>query len=396
MEPFEYLNRTRLVFGEGALDQLGSWARQLRFRSTLLVADRGMVACGYVDRARQLLEAQGIGVVPFHDFGENPDTREVEAGREVAARAAIDSLVALGGGSSLDCAKGINFLLTGGGSMRDYWGHGKLSARGASPRAPQMFPQMLPQMLPMIGIPTTAGTGSEAQQYALISDAETHTKMACGDEQAAFRVAILDPCLTLTMPRELTATTGYDAISHAVESYVTRRRTPLSRLYSLEAWRLLERNYERVLADPDDVAARGEMLLGSYLAGMAIEASMLGAAHSCANPLTRHHGVAHGQAIALMLPSIVRWNGQVVDDLYAELLAAAGREGTRGSSAFRLAERLEVLRRAGGLPESLRQVQIEKTDLPLLAAEAAQQWTGNFNPRQWTEEGALEVYQTAL
>lgn len=392
MEPFEYLNRTRLVFGEGALDQLGSSARQLRFRSTLLVADAGMVRCGYVGRARQLLEAQGIGVVPFHDFGENPDTREVEAGREVAARAAIDSLVALGGGSSLDCAKGINFLLTGGGSMRDYWGHGKLSARTDHPTDPQM----LPQMLPMIGIPTTAGTGSEAQQYALISDAETHTKMACGDEQAAFRVAILDPCLTLTMPRELTATTGYDAISHAVESYVTRQRTPLSRLYSLEAWRLLERNYERVLACPEDVTARGAMLLGSYLAGMAIEASMLGAAHSCANPLTRHHGIAHGQAIALMLPSIVRWNGQVVDDLYAELLAAAGRAGTRGTSAFRLADQLETLRRTGGLPESLRQFQVEKTDLPLLAAEAAQQWTGNFNPRQWSEEGALEVYQTAL
>jgi len=252
-------------------------------------------------------------------------------------------------------------------------------------------------MFPMIGIPTTAGTGSEAQQYALISDAETHAKMACGDEQAAFRVALLDPCLTLTMPRELTATTGYDAISHAVESYVTRPRTPLSRLYSIEAWRLLECNYERVLTVPGDVAARGAMLLGSYLAGMAIEASMLGAAHSCANPLTRRHGVAHGQAIALMLPPIVRWNGQVVDDLYGELLRATGRQGTAGISASSLlAERLTELRRAGNLPATLRQFDIEKTDLPLLAAEAAQQWTGNFNPRQWSEEGALEVYQSAL
>lgn len=388
MEPFEYLNRTRLVFGEGAFDRLGSWARQLQCRRTLLVADAGMVSCGYVDRACQLLEAEGIGVIPFHGFGENPDTREVEAGREIASRERIDSLVALGGGSSLDCAKGINFLLTGGGTMRDYWGHGKLSARTDS--------QMLPQMRPMIGIPTTAGTGSEAQQYALISDAETHAKMACGDEQAAFRVALLDPVLTLTKPRQLTATTGYDAISHAVESYVTRRRTPLSQLYSLEAWRLLEGNYERVLTAPSDLAARGAMLLGSYLAGMAIEASMLGAAHSCANPLTRRHGVAHGQAIALMLPSVVRWNGEVVDDLYGQLLAAAGRQVIAGSAAALLAERLAELRRAGGLPATLRQFRIEKTDLPVLAAEAAQQWTGNFNPRQWSEEGALEVYQSAL
>jgi alcohol dehydrogenase len=127
-----------------------------------------------------------------------------------------------------------------------------------------------------------------------------------------------------------------------------------------------------------------------------MEASMLGAAHSCANPLTRRHGVAHGQAIALMLPSVVRWNGEVVDDLYGQLLAAAGRQVIAGSAAALLAERLAELRRAGGLPATLRQFRIEKTDLPVLAAEAAQQWTGNFNPRQWSEEGALEVYQSAL
>jgi alcohol dehydrogenase len=384
MDSFEYLNRTRLVYGEGALDQLGSWAKRLGFKRTLLVADRGMVVCGYVDRARQLLTEEGIGVVAFHEFGENPDTREVERGRDVAFREGIDSLVALGGGSSLDCAKGINFLLTGGGEMRDYWGHGKLSDRTDRP------------MAPMIGIPTTAGTGSEAQQYALISDAETHTKMACGDEQAAFRLALLDPCLTLTMPRELTATTGYDALSHAVESFVTRARTPLSQLYAREAWRLLERHYERVLGESTDLPARGAMLLGSYLAGMAIEASMLGATHSCANPLTRHHGVAHGQAIAVMLPSVVRWNGSVVDDLYSQLLEVAGQPSVVGTPASRLADRLTELRRVGGLPETLHQLRVDESHLPGLAAEAAAQWTGNFNPREWSREGALEVYQAAL
>ena len=148
------------------------------------------------------------------------------AGR-VAAAAGVDSIVALGGGSSLDCAKGINFVLTGGGTMRDYWGYGK--ARGT--------------LLPSIGIPTTAGTGSEAQSYAIISDAETHVKMACGDPGIAFRVAILDPALTVSQPRAVTAIAGYDALSHAVESYVTLKRTPISDLFAREAWRLLSTHY---------------------------------------------------------------------------------------------------------------------------------------------------------
>src|SRR5215813_12581018 len=172
MQLFDFHSRTRLVFGSGAFEHLGELAREIGFNRVLLVADHGMVSCGYVGEALKLLEASGVEVFPFHEFGENPDTAMVEAGRAFAAQLDIDSIIALGGGSSLDCAKGINFTLTNGGSMRDYWGYAKVSSKpGAKP------------MLPMIGIPTTAGTGSDAQTYALISDAETHVKMACGDPQ---------------------------------------------------------------------------------------------------------------------------------------------------------------------------------------------------------------------
>src|SRR5206468_5266910 len=235
----------------------------------------------------------------------------VETGRVYAASCGVDSIVAVGGGSSLDCAKGINFVLTNGGTMRDYRGFGK----AARP------------MLPSIGVPTTAGTGSEAQTYALISDSETHAKMACGDPKAAFRIAILDPALTVTQPREVTAIAGYDAISHAVESYVTTRRSDASDLFARDAWRLLEGHYERVLDAPDDRLARGAMLWGAHEAGIAIEQSMLGAAHACANPLTARYGTIHGIAIAVMLPHVVRWNAQHVGNRYAELL-------DRGPAAF--------------------------------------------------------------
>lgn len=387
MESFDFHSRTRVIFGLGAFERLGQIARELDFKRTLLVADNGMLACGYVDEAAALLTAAGIEVFSFHNFGENPDTRMVEAGRAFAASTKVDSIIALGGGSSMDCAKGVNFVLTGGGEMRDYWGHDKLSASADKP------------MLPMICVPTTAGTGSDAQSYALISDAETHVKMACGDRQAAFCAALLDPRLTLTMPAELTAVSGYDAVSHAVESFVTKKRNPISDLYARQAWLLLEANYELVLATPDNLEARGAMLLGAHFAGLAIENSMLGATHACANPLTKNFGTTHGVAIGLMLPHVVRWNKDAVGARYKELARIAGLVADNADEANAveaLARRLEQLRNAGGLPGSLQAAGISTPDFPKLAEEAAKQWTGGFNPRDWTFQGAMEVYEKAL
>lgn len=379
MKSFDFQPRTRVVFGAGVIDRLGDLARELNFKRTLLVADHGMVASGHVDEAVGPLEKAGVEVVRFHDFEVNPDTRMVEAGTAFASPLKIDSIIGLGGGSSLDCAKGINFLLTNGGRMSDYHGYGKA----------------MQPMLPMIAIPTTAGTGSEGQTYALISDAETHVKMACGDPKAAFRVALLDPALTLSQPPSITATSGFDAIAHAVETYVTTKRNPLSEIFSREAWRLLEPNYERVLRQPDDLEARGAMQLGAYYAGVAIENSMLGATHACANPLTARYGTAHGAAIAMLLPSVVRWNESVAADQYAKLLSwssSAGRFQGVGATEG-LARRLEELTEAGGLRQNLRANGITESDLNDLAIDAAEQWTGTFNPRPFSKEGAIEVYQ---
>jgi alcohol dehydrogenase len=380
MEQFDFQTHTRVVFGEGTFDQLGALARELGFRRTLLVADRGLLDCGYVEEASRLLTKSDIAVFTFHDFEINPDSTMIEAGRDFAAPLRIDSIIGLGGGSSLDCAKGINFLLTNGGVIEDYWGFGKA-------RNP---------MLPMIGIPTTAGTGSEAQSYALISDARTHVKMACGDQKAAFRIAILDPHLTLSQPAGVAATAGFDAISHAVETYVTTKRNAFSVLFSGEAWRLLEANYEQVIINPRDIRARGAMQLGAYYAGMAIENSMLGAAHACANPLTAHYDTAHGVAIARMLPSVVRWNGSAVNSLYGELLSMSDNRFDRNDPSKAMASRLERLIEAGGLAGNLGQLGIDEADLSVLAAEAAGQWTGRFNPRPFSAIDALEVYRCAF
>jgi alcohol dehydrogenase len=369
-----------VITGDGSIDRLGEVAKELGFSRTLLVADTGLVKAGHLEHARASLEAAGVAPIEFSNFGPNPDADMLEAGRRHAADSGVDSIIGLGGGSSLDCAKGINFLLTQGGTIHDFQGYGK----AAKP------------MLPMIGVPTTAGTGSEAQSYAIISDPRTHKKMACGDPKAAFRAVILDPRLTLTQPASVTAAAGYDAMAHAVESFVCTARNVQSQERSLEAWRLLEPNYERVLAAPGDLDARAAMQLGAFHAGTAIELSMLGATHACANPLTARYGTTHGDAIAILLPHVVRWNSTVAASLYGDLQRLSGR-GLRGlNAAEALAQRLAELAVLGRLPVTLRDAGASRGDLMTLAEEAAAQWTGTFNPRPFDARGALEIYQCAF
>jgi alcohol dehydrogenase len=382
MIPFDFQPRTRIVFGPNTVDSLGNLAGELGARRALVVSDPGIISVGHTQRGVDALKAAGIEVHVFDGVKENPTTENVEQGLQFAKRYDPELIVGLGGGSSMDCAKGINFLYTNGGRMQDYWGEGKA----------------LKEMLPMIAVPTTAGTGSESQSFALISDAATHVKMACGDKKASFRTAILDPQLTVTQPDSITALTGTDAITHAVETFVTTKRNPASMAFSREAWRLLAGNFERVLEQPSDLTARSGMQLGACFAGLAIENSMLGATHALANPVTANFGVVHGQAVGLMLPYVVRYNAPVVNDSYVDLLelaacahgAPAPRTGADG-----LAEFLTSLVERAGLPTCLSQCHVERDVLPKMAAEAAEQWTGRFNPRPISTESLLELYEQA-
>ena len=380
MVPFEFQPRTRVVFGPGVVTRAGQLARDLGFRRTLVVADPGIREAGHTGRVLESLTAAGIEPFLFAAFGMNPDSAMVTAGAVFAAPLNVDSIIGLGGGSSLDCAKGINFVLRNGGSIADYRGYGKVTT----------------PLLPMIGIPTTAGTGSEAQSYAVIADASTHMKMACGDPSAAVRLAILDPELTLSAPRQVTAMAGYDAIAHAVETAVTTKRTELSDTFSHQAWRLLCDAFERVMLYPADTEARSAMMLGAHFAGMAIEQSMLGAAHACANPLTARYDIPHGLALAMVLPHVVRWNGTAAKDRYAALLGAPRRRARDEDPAETLARRLEDFALAGHLSTSLSASGVDAAAIPQLAAQAAQQWTGTFNPRPFDSAGAEEIYRAAL
>ncbi len=382
---FDYQLRTRLVFGVNSLDRLGELARDIGARRALLVTDAGLVAAGHVERALRNLEAARLRVTLFDEAKENPTTRCVDACVAKAKAAAIDTIIGLGGGSSMDTAKGCNFILSNGGRMQDYWGVGKATQ----------------PMLPFIAIPTTAGTGSECQSAALIADEKTHQKMACLDPKAAARMAILDPGLTLSQPPRVTACTGIDAIAHAVESAVTTKRNAVSAMYARESFKLCVTSFPEVLLSPNDIDARGRMLLGAALAGLAIENSMLGAAHAAANPLTAHYGIVHGQAVGLMLPAVVRFNGEQATALkdYAELASApeiASANGGHEHAWKALIERLEMLLALAGMPASLAECGVKRAAFPTLAEEAARQWTAGFNPRKVGTENFERLYEAAF
>ncbi len=361
-----------IVFGPGTRGEIPELVLSAGFKRPLLVTDPGVRATGHVDEVAESLRAAGTNPSVFDNVMQNPTTATVASGVEFARGHAPDLIIGFGGGSAMDAAKGINFIYTNGGVMEDYEGTGKATR----------------PMLPSFGVPTTAGTGSEGQSYALISRAEDHRKMACGDPGARFRVAILDPELLSTTPRAVRFVTGIDAIAHAVESHVSTRANPVSRLFSRHAWERLSRSFVASLAPESDLAVRGDMLLGAHLAGAAIEASMLGAAHACANPLTARCGIVHGLAVGLLLPHVVAYNSPTAGREYDDLAKAALSQGD-------LPDLLTQLFAAGGMPLRLRDHGVELESLPTLAAEAASQWTAQFNPHPVQETDLHAIYESA-
>jgi alcohol dehydrogenase len=385
LQPFDAQPRVRLVFGVGCSERTGQLACEYGAKRVLLVTDSGIVAAGHAEKIKAILEGSGLYVALFDHSDENPTASTIARCVQFAREAGVDFIIGLGGGSSMDTAKGCNFVLTNGGDIRDYAGTGKA----------------VKPLLPLIAIPTTAGTGSECQSYALIADDKTHSKMACGDPKAAAKVAILDPLLTLSQPPRVTACAGIDTITHAVETAVTTRRNALSLIYSHEAFKMSVASFPQVCENPKDLEARSRMLLAAAFAGTAIEFSMLGAVHSCANPLTAHFGIVHGQAVGIMLPHVVRFNAENPEArrAYAELASAPEiaciSEG-EDYAVEALIQRLESFLNLAKIPRSLADCGVKESSISIMAEEAARQWTARFNPRSLTVDDFKELYQAAF
>jgi alcohol dehydrogenase len=352
---FDFRPRTRILFGAGEFARLGEVAREQNATRCLLIAGQNSVDSGHAPEAVRSLKARRMDVFAFHDFTASPTVAMLEAARDYAAPQAVNLVVGLGDGAALDFAKLVNVLLSNGGSIRDYRGYGKVPK----------------PLLPMIAVPTTAANGSEAQGNAAIADPAARSKMICGDPKIFYRTAILDPKLTLGKPA---AVNGYIAISNAVETLLSTRRTPISECFSREAWRLLNASFARAVRVPEDLEARSGMLLGAHFAGLAVEYAALGPAHACAQPLVENYQLSPGAAVALVLAPALEWIEQ-------------GEE---------LILRLEELAALAELPRSLRDTAVPEQALPRLAEEAAAQWSGRFSSRPFDAAAALEIYRAAL
>ncbi|NCB62369.1 MAG: iron-containing alcohol dehydrogenase [Clostridia bacterium] len=373
----------KIYFGRGSLDSLGSIMEELGLKKVLVVTDKGIVGCGIAEKALAPLRAAGAETVLFDGVVPNPTNAVVQAGYELASRSGVDGIVAVGGGSPIDTAKAINILLSNEGPIQRYEGPNKVKNRG----------------LPLVAVPTTAGTSSEITNViALINEEEVRKYVIVGNHVGASH-AVIDPLLTTGLPASITAATGIDALTHAIESYVSVNASDLTRYSSLEAARIFFHNLPLAVEDGSDVDAREEMMRGCVIVGFAFNNADLGLVHGIAHTLSARHGLPHGVANALVLPYVMEYNAEVYPEKYQELGEAMGccsaYESARAGARKTCRAVRDLVRRVG--IRSIRDYGITEGDLPGIAADAVKESALMFNPRKpITEEHIMDILRKAF
>jgi alcohol dehydrogenase class IV len=372
-----------MAVGGSALAELPGMLKRLAVGKPLIVTDPFLLRSGHLERATVLLDQAGIGWRVFSDTVADPTTAVVETGAALLADGDFDCLVAIGGGSSIDTAKGMSVLAANGGRMRDY-------------KVPAEIPRAGP---PLVAIPTTAGTGSEVTRFTVITDTETDEKMLIAGLACCPLAAIVDYELTLTMPPRLTADTGLDSLTHAIEAYVSRRANPFTDGLAKNAMRLIARHIRTAFAVPDDRAAREAMMLGATMAGMAFSNASVCLVHGMSRPIGAFFHVPHGLSNAMLLPEITAFSAPAALERYADCARAMGiAEGGEGSQAAvaRLVDELRQLNeelkvptpRAWGIDARRYQ-----SLLPVMASQALASGSPANNPRVPTSEEIIDLYR---
>ena len=380
---FSYHIPTAIEFGWGSLTRLAGLVKGLNGTRALVVGDPGVLKAGLVERVAGELAAAGIPVVTFTDVESDPDARSVDSGVQLAKSKECDIVVGVGGGSALDVAKVIGLMFTNPGNIRDYAGVDKVERPG----------------VPVIAIPTTSGTGSEMTIWSVLSDKEKKTKFGVGSVLNCARVALLDPELTLSLPPTITAATGMDALTHALESYVNKATQPISEAMSEQGMTLIARSLRVAVAQPDNAHARADMLLASTLAAMAFNSTRLGLVHAFAMPLGSRFHIPHGLVNAIMLPVVMRYNLPGNLGKFARIAEIFG-EPVAGLSLRDAAERsvaaVESLKADVGITAKLGQFGMTEADLDGVADEALLSGNVPVNPRQPTREDMKSLLRAEL
>ncbi|MBS3977872.1 MAG: iron-containing alcohol dehydrogenase [Syntrophomonadaceae bacterium] len=379
---FQWQLKTKIFFGIGEAKKIGDRVKELSGTRVLLVTDPGVMRAGMADEVKDSLQKAGIEVAVFADVVPNPTTREVEKGVDLANDHGANVLVGLGGGSALDTAKAIGLMMANPGEIKNFWG-----------KEPPN------QSLPVIAVPTTAGTASEITWVTVIKDTERKVKMGIGHPKLAPAVAVCDPLLTVSMPPAVTAATGMDALTHAIESYTNTVTDPVSEQLALESIRLIGQSLRPAVAKGDNLEARYQMLLGNLLAGMAFANTRLGVVHAITSPLGGYFDVPHGTINAILLPYVMEFNLIGNLEKYAHIAEVLG-ENTEGLTAYQAAlQAVAAIRRLSldiGLPAGMLEFGVEEEQLPAVCAEAMKNVNIPINPRTPTLQDLIDICLRAM
>jgi alcohol dehydrogenase len=379
---FSLFQPTRVVFGDGVVSELGLECKRLGIERALIVTDRVMRE--RTDVVARVEKALGARLGGIYD-GVIPDTgvEVIDEGARMAKERGCDGLISVGGGSAIDSAKGMAIVITEGGSIRDHQGSSRLSRR----------------QTPHIAVPTTAGTGSEVSLYIVVKDQRAHEKMHFMDDRIIPDAAILDPSVTVAMPPQLTAATGMDALTHAIEAYTSINKNPVADGLALQAIRLIARHLPRAVAEPNDKVARGQMLIAANVAGMAFNSTGVGLVHAMAHVVGARHGVHHGTANAICLPHVIRFNADELGACYrdvAEALGVDARDLGDEMAGEAAAQAVAQLSTRVQLPPRLRDVGVPEGDLDACAegslSDGAIVYNGKFAA---DKDLVLGVYRNA-
>lgn len=371
------------LIGPGALKDLGEELKNLPYKKALFVTDKILVKLGVAKKVQDVMEASGIEVILYDDVKPNPTVSNVENGLKLLKGNSCDFIVTLGGGSPQDCGKAIGILATNGGKVSDYEGI-NLSKKVA---------------LPIVAINTTAGTASEVTINYVITDVERHIKMVVVDKNCLVSIAVNDPELMLGKPAALTAATGMDALTHAIETYVTKGAFPWSDVLALEAIKLISQSLEKAVVDGQNLEARSKMAWGQFIAGQAFSNAGLGFVHSLAHQLGGKYDLPHGVANAILLPHVELFNMPICEAKFKNIAQAMGVDVTgmsdaQGAQAAIVA--IKTLSKAVGIPSGLKEFGVKAEDFEEMGRNALADVCTGGNPREVTLADAVSLYAAAM
>ncbi|OTA21605.1 aldehyde-alcohol dehydrogenase protein [Xenorhabdus beddingii] len=369
--------------GMGCMTESVELIRNYGYRQALIVTDRVLNEIGVVGKVQALLADAGIKSAIYDGTNPNPTTINVEDGLKILRQHNCDCVISLGGGSPHDCAKGIALVATNGGDIRDYEG----VDRSAKPQ------------LPLIAINTTAGTASEMTRFCIITDVERHIKMAIVDKHVTPILSINDSVLMAGMPKGLTAATGMDALTHAIEAYVSTAANPITDACALKAVTMISRNLRRAVEEGHDVEARENMAYAQFLAGMAFNNASLGYVHAMAHQLGGFYDLPHGVCNAVLLPHVQRFNTQVAAARLKDIAVAMGVDVANlsdGQGADACIQAISELARDVNIPAGLSSLKVKEEDLPTLATNALKDACGFTNPIQASHEEIVAIFKAAM